>query len=489
MAQGTVEARPKLSGTYWEWLAEGVDPLVTQPIGSIVAVVGTHDWGAVNAPTFVSSNDDFITKFGPTVDDLSRAVYGAFKGEGWGGKAGASGLVVVRQAAAAAAAATRALNNTTPGAAITLTAKHPGTRGNSFRAQVQAHTVVGQNELLIYDGTQIVERYPHVAADIAELVADINDASDYVTATMLIDNVALVVAAAANFAGGNDGTTLTGTEWTATMASLDNERWSIFSPANLTDATIRGSVVSWIQSRNLLGRRSMAVLGGAIDENAGTANTRSAAINHWDIVNVGVGRLRLGDLGDVEVSTAQFASRVAGSIAFRGEAKDMVYVRYRDVELVTGPTLADQELCFDAGTTCLTRDTDLNAPVHIRDGVTTYSDDTASPVDDQNFKTRPVAWYSRIKNVRIQHGVELEVDEWATSGDVLGDLPNDERSPSIIKGRYETAYQRREDASIVQPGWSVALLEGDLDDDFVQVKHGFHPTRSIRQMFNIARIG
>jgi hypothetical protein len=264
----------------------------------------------------------------------------------------------------------------------------------------------------------------------------------------------------------------------------------------MTDPTIRASFTAWIQQRNTLGRRSMAVIGGALGEDLPTANARSVAVNDYDVINIGVGTLHLDDLG-LDVSTADFTPRVAGAIANRGEARDLIYARFADVSLTSAPLLSDESSALASGTTIFTRDTNADAPVFIREGVTTYSDDSQSPVVNGQ-KTHPVRdsrgikVYASIKNVRIQHAIELEVDDWATAGGVFGDLPVDDKTRGIVLGFITTLYQRREEAEIVQPGWTVTLdpsVEVSDDDDFVQYLHGFHPTRSLRQLYNVARIG
>ena len=479
--------RPKLADVYFDWQAEG-RTVLPPSIGGIVALAATSDWGPANTAKLYQSEDEFLAEFSGSDTALRRAVHDAFKGQGVDGKAGAGAVLVYRQATGAAAKAAVTLDNTAAADAITLTAKHPGTRGNAFRFTVQPGSV-GTNELLILDDALVVERYVHDTTDIAGLVDEINRSSDWFDAALVADGVALAAVSGVAAVGGNDGAVLTGTEWTSTFNALDRERWSIFAAYGLTDATIRASLVAWIALRNSLGARCFAVVGGATGETLVTANARAVAINNSDVLNLGRGTLHLTD-EDRDVSTAEFVARYAGARAWRGEARDDIYVRFADVEIVDGPTLSEQEQALDGGTIVFARDTNAAAPVFIREGVTTYTDDTQSPLDSEGNKKKPVALYRRIKNVAIQHGIELEIGDWARSGDVLGDQPVDDKTREIVLGRVRIAYKTREAARIVQPGWTVAL-DGPVsdDDDFVAYLHGFHDRPSLRQIFNSARVG
>jgi hypothetical protein len=487
-------ARPKLAGSYVDWEAENVLTLPAA-IGGIVAIAQTAAWGPIRTPTLLGSFDAFTRAFGPTDCPLRRAVYGAFKGEGRPGHGGAGSVLAYRMGVSGTSApATKTINNTTPAVAITFTALYHGTRGNDFRFTTQAGTVGGTTDLIILDGSRPVEKYTFTSTDIAGLAAQLNASSDWFSAVANVTGVALATISAVAATGGNDGDTLTATEWTQARDAFDGQRWSLIVTPGMTDSSIRASFVAWIQQRRDLGKRAMLVLGGAAAETVSTANTRSTAINDYDVVNVGGPTLHLDDLG-VDASSSDMAARVAGAIANRGERRDLIYARFADVSVPAGvslPTLTDEASALDAGTTVFTQDTNTGAPIFIREGVTTYANDSLSPVDGEGVKTHPVALYKRIKNLRIQHAVELELNDWATTGDVLGELPVDDRTRAIVIGTVQSFYQRREDAEIVQPGWTVILdpeVEVSDDDDFVALLHGFKPTRSSRQFFHRIRIG
>lgn len=487
---------PKLAGSYFDWQAEQART-VPASIGGILAVAGTHDWGPVNEAHLVGSWEEFISLYGSTETELSRAVFLGFKGQGFGGRGGAGDVLVVRISGSARAPAAKVLQNTTPVNALTLTAKYPGTRANALRATVQAGIVGGTKQLIILDGALVKETYVFTSTDLASLAVEVNLLSKWVTATVQQDGVPLGDIASTALTGGNDGSTLIAGDWTATMGILDIERWSVLAPANLTDPTILASLRAWQEDRNTRGARCLLVDGAAISEDGNgvaTAVTRATGTNNWDEVVLGAFVIH-DDAFDRDMSSAEYASRVAGAIIARGLKNDLFYARFSDCSLVSGPSLAGEEACLDGGVTTFSRDTNADAPVFIREGVTSYTDGAGSTVDSQGAKTHPVALYKRIKNIRIQHGIELDALEWATSGSIIGELPVDDRSRALITGHFQEIYQGYQDAEIIQPGWSVGIDlqatadNGGDDSDAIFILHGFHPTRSVRLLMHTARIG
>lgn len=489
MSTPSSTVRPTLADVYFDWGAEA-NRSPAPSIGQIVAVAQTSDWGPVNTPTPLDTYDDYLETFGKSDTDLRRAVFGAFKGQGYKGFGGAGQVLAYRQAAPGAAVGTKTLLNTagTPVSALTLTAKYPGTRANALRITVQAGAVSGQNTLLVLDGALVVEKYDHTTTDIASLAAAINAVSSWFTATSLVTGTALALVSAVAVTGGTDGATLTNSDWTATFAAFDRERWAEFPAYNVTSAPTVALIVAWIQQRNSLGNRCFAMFGGLTGEALATAQARSAGINDYNIINLGEGTLQLLD-DQRSCSTAEFVTRYAGARAWRGEARDDIFVRFADVDLVSGASLSDQTQAIATGVVVFSRDNNADAPVFIREAVNTYVDDSQSPVDSQGNKTHPMALYKRIKNVAIQQGIEQEVGDWARGGEILGDLPVNEKTRELVRGRVQLAYSTRESAQVVQPGWTVDIVAGTDDDDFVTYLHGFHPTRSLRQIFNTAKIG
>lgn len=491
--------RPELADVYFNWSAQAA-AAPTVATASTLAVAATDNWGPVNTPVLLTSYDGpapvaagddagYLGVFGDSDTQLRRAVFGGFKGHGYNGLGGAGSIIAVRIAGSSAAAGAITLKNTATTNALTLTAKYPGTRINEVSITVQAGTGGGDDELLVIDGSTVAERYDYTSTDIASVAALINELSDFFTATVLVDAVALALVSSSAVTGGNDGLTLVGGDWTNTMNALDRTRWQYFGAYGVTDGATIASLVAWIQLRNENGLRCMLGIGGATAETLATAITRTAGINDYQVINLGVGTLHLTD-DDRDCSTAEFVTRYLGARAFRGEAMGDIFMRFADVDMTVSASLTEQQQALESGVVVFSRDTNADAPVYIREARNTYIDDSISPLDTQGQKEHPVALYSVIKNIAIQQGIELEIGDWARTGLVLGALPVNDKDRQLVLGRIQIAYSNRETAQVVQTGWSVALAANQSDDnDYIEYVHGFKPTRSLRQIFNTARIG
>ncbi len=484
--------RPEIADSYFDWQREPTTQITVGP-GGVVAVAATGTWGPINQVVEIADPSKVVQNFGSDSTPLTRAINDAFIGHGYAGFGGASKVQAVRIALSSAVKGTRVLNDSagSPAAALTLTAKWTGSRFNALRFTVQV-SALGGKELLILDGSFVVETYQIPATNITALAAEINAKSKWVTAVANQASATLAnVSAGTPTVSGTDGSAVTGAEWDLAFTQLDRVRWHVFAPYGLTDGTIRAAVKAWIDERNANGQRSMAVTGGAVGEALATANTRSQGLNSWNFVNLGSGsHVRTDEPGTPTRSTAELVARYAGARAFRGERAGDLMLRLAGVEIAdgNGATLAEHSLARAAGTTVLERDTNA-VPVFIREAVTTYTDDSASPVDADGNKVFDADNYSDVRGVYIQQGIELDVGDIARSGNTVGNLPNTPKDRQVILGYVRDAYQRREAARIVQPGWSVTELNNDDNNDYVAYLHQFRPTRSIRQLINIARVG
>lgn len=476
-------ARPKRPGAYVNFVADdrqGVAPT----LGSIVAVPIVHDWGPFERNVLVESLAEFEAVYGTSRDTPGyMAVQQAFRGEGLEGRGGAGGVLVHRFGGAAAAKANKALDNTTPAAALTLSARYEGSRGNDLRVTVQDYaTDTTKTELILYDGTVELERFVFADTDIAGVAAAINADSDWVTATMTADGVALTPVSAVSFAGGDDGATLLAADWTAVMDALEVERFSVFAPFDLTDSGILASLKTWAVNLNSQGKRFFLVVGGALDETAATAIARSATLNDEDIINMGVGSVEDSGLPDASgnpavLSTSQLAPRLAGVVAQRGEAKSLTFARLAGLTLRVGPTEADILSAFDGGVVVLGRDSHPTAPVRIEKGLTTYT--------TQNDPAKPYTVFRQPKYVRTMQGLEIELEQWSVEN-AIGELPVNDKSRDAVVAFVRSRLRAREDAKILQPGWSVGVDPDPPpsdDDEFIAVQAVLRFGRPAEQVF------
>lgn len=486
MSTFSLNARPKRDGAYFRW--EGVaDRVVPPAVGGIVAVPFTHDWGPEESPTLCLSLTQFQSVYGDNTQTPGyRAVQQAFRGEDLDGIFGAGAVLAVRMVGAAGAPAVKALMNTTPAAALTLTAKYKGTRGNSLKVTVRDYAAdTTKTEIILYYGATPVETYRFLDTNIADAAAQINASSDWVTAVANITGVALTTVTSSTFASGNDGGTLIAGDWTDMMTSLETSRFAVFAPFDLTDGTILASLKTWVQTMNDNRRRFLAIVGGAAGEAAATAITRSASLNSEHFVNLGIGTYKDSLLPDANgdptvLSTSQLVPRLAGILAARGEAQAIDFARLRGVDITVGPVNQDILDAYDAGVVVLARDSDIDAPVHVETGLTTYTTTTDS--------TKPYSIYSNPKYVRIMGGFETELGEYAARH-YIGRLPVNKTTREAIMGDAQRFLQARQDANVIQGDWSVGFpADASDNDEFIDVLVGIAFGRSLKQVFFITRV-
>lgn len=428
----TTFVKPAFPQTSIRFVGETV-ARVAPSFADVVAIPAALDWGPLGSSAdggkVVTSFAEFEQRYGSSDTAGRRAVLSAFNGMGLPGQGGAGGVLVYRMAVAGTVApATLTLNNTTPGAALTLTARYSGTRGNRLSVAVGDDPRDPTNfDLLrlLFDGAE-VERYSYAPTNIAALAADISARSSWITAASLITGVALATTAGTALAAGNDGDVLTATEYTAATAALEFAQFSLLAFPNLTDSSIRTQVVSWVQSMEVANRPVVLVLGGAAAESLSSASTRSAAINDPHVVNLGVGTFH-DALLDRDVSTAELSPRIAGILAARGEDKALTGSEIGGLSVVgsTGIATGDIRAAIDAGVTVLRRTASPDAELVIAQGVTTYT--------TKNSAARPYNVFSEPRFIRIMDIFIRQMKEYGDSK-IVGDLPTTQEARDAVRG-------------------------------------------------------
>lgn len=477
------DLRPVLPGSYFAFVAESPVEVIPNP-GATVLVPIVHDSGPVDTAVLVVSPAEFDAVFGNSDTAGRRAVMWAFLGENVSGKFGAAAVIVYRMAGSAIASATKALTNTTPVTALTLTALYPGSRANAFRTTTMVSPTGGNKLLRIYDGATLVEEYDYLATDITALAASVNARSPYFSAVANVSGVALADVSLSAVAGGNDGSTLATSDWADMETAVEYEAFGVMVPYDLTDSGVIATMIAWLQAARDRGKRFTLVLGGAIDEAFTSHKTRAAGYNDEDVVAFGTGRIADSSLytdgTELEISTSQFAPRVAGSVARRGEKYDLVNARFGGARVITGVTLAQAQIAAVSGMTVLTRDGNRDNPTKIGDGVTSYQG---------NDPTKPARIYNRIKFMRTLQGIETEITS-DQEGDFIEGQGVTDRTRDLAIGRAKTIIGRRV-PDIVRPN-PIIVLDTDPpptdDDDFVQIRYGVELVPGLRQIFNTVRI-
>lgn len=482
-------ALPKRPGAYFNFQTIP-QPAIPPAVGSVVAIPFTHSWGPDGFAVTLGSMADFSALYLPDLSATGlgyRAVRQAFIGENVRGRRGAGAVVAYRMCGSAGAKATVTLQNTTPAAALTVNAIYKGTRGNNLRVTVQTDPVDGtKRDFIVLDGTVEVERFvydPTVANPLATLATAVNGVSKWVTLAVLIDAVLLTLVTSVPLASGNDGATLIAGDWTAMEANMESQRFDYFAPFDLTDGPTIASMKTWAQNLNAKGRRFFTVLGGALNESVSTAVARSATLNDPDFVNVGVGQITDLDMLDVNgnpvvLSTSQFAPRLAGVMSALGEDRSLSGSRIANVTIQNAANESGIDSAYDGGVVVLTMDSDPDAPVHVEKGLTTYTTKTNTAVPYPIFKTP--------KFVRTMHDLQVEIDAWVRSN-VIGQLQVNSKTRSSVLAEMARRLQLREDAGIINSGWSVVISANPppLDTvEYISLDYSIGFGRSVEQVLN-----
>lgn len=486
---------PKRPGAYFNFVARKPEPALAGSIGT-VGIVAQHTWGPDNQVVALNNWGEFLATYGAGLSVQSnvtggyRAVRDAFKGEGLPGLAGA-GQVLFYRVANGAVAASKALQNTTPANAITLTARYKGTYGNQITVTSIANTAdpTNKSDLIIYVEGSEVERYTYAKTNITDLAAQINGtapyttaiASDWVTAGSVVSGTALTAITQTALTGGTDGAALTPTDYSTAQTAFEVWRYSVFTIENLTDPTVQAALVTWTQLRNSKGRRFVTVLGGATGETMASAVARSATANDPNIVNVGGGTYTDSFYGDV--STAQLTPRIAGIIAQRGESAEVTFARFADLTIKVGVSDADVLTALGGGVIAISRDSHPTAPVRLELGVTTFT-----TLTDAN---RSQTIFGNLKFVRVMGGIETELTEWA-EWNVIGKAPVNDATRDFIRGHIEASLQAREEGQIIQPGWSAQISANPAPsptDTWISVDYTVTLARGLEQVLNTVTVG
>lgn len=479
--------RPLRPGAYFDFQAATPQPVFVNTLG-IVALPFTHSWGPANTIVPLYQFSDFLTVYsqGGTTPPAFTAGYTAmrqcFQGEGLPGRGGAGEVLGYRMVGSGGVASFTALQNTTPAAAITLTAVYQGTFGNNISVSVvvNARNPTTQLDLNVYVQGFMTETFSFNKTDVTALGALINDpnhGSKWVVASAITSGVLLAtVTTPVSLTGGNDGATLVSGDWTAALAAFGVARFGTFAPFDLVSAPITASVVAWQAVLNTAGKRFMTVIGGAANDTATSAIARSALINDPNVINIGVGTFTDSVLGALD--TSQLVPRLAGIIASRTEKQGLSFARLAGVSIVAGASDADILASLQGGGfMTLSRDSNADAPVRFEKGLTTFTTPDAA---------RPVWAYSNPKFVLTMQNLENELTQWAEAN-VIGRLPVDDKSIAEVLGQLAARLKARENNEIIQAGWTVIqnpVPTPTPQDDFIAVLYGISFIRDMEQILS-----
>ena len=349
---------PELPGLYMNFVAAGGNAIKPGARGIVIAAVKAH-WGPVGQ--FVEVSDEAAIKEMYSEDETGGAtafttLYLALLG-------GPKTLLAYRIASDAAAVATVTLENTvtpTAGAALKLSAKYPGERGNNFNVTVQSNIVnPALKELKLYEGTKLLKVFAIDNGDIESVVQAINEdtGNKWVVATKIADGTVADVSGE-TFTGGDSGVTdIANADYIAATTAFEGQEFHVLALDGVTDPALRSSVVAWVKRVRSEGKGIIATMGGSKADDTGVdavsnAVNRSATFNFEGIVNVGSG----GSMADKEYSSAQVAAWVAGLIAGQSLNQSTTYAESPFDDVTRRWTRSEQEKAVRGGVLLLIHD-------------------------------------------------------------------------------------------------------------------------------------
>ncbi len=484
-------ALPDLPGAYTHFEAALSTQLPPSP-GGIIAVPITHDWGPIAEPVLCSSFSEFERIFGTDDSPGRLAIYESFFGEGLAGAGGANAVYALRLANEEAAAAAASVTNPTPAAAIEVTARWKGTRGN--RLKVVASAIVEEKQhVSILDGTVELESFSFGikgATALAKLVATINARSPWVEATLTKEGETGLKAGTSNLEGGLDGATLTGEDWTNGVTALSGVDFAYLAPFDLPWATgeeakpIKETILAlqaFTNEQITAGHRFTLVVGGALGEEPTDAITRALELDDPAVITVGGPGVKDETFG--ELSTSQLAPRIAGIRAQRGESQNMHFARLKGtLPLLKGDgtavSLSETEQMVAAGVVVLARDRYSLAPTRVVKDVNTWTPAVGSQAEEE----RPRKIFGNPKMVQTMQQFSNQA-EALIERDLIGRVVVTDASRQAAAGRVLTLADGRIKTGAFQPGFKVTAEPGTEDDDFIKLAITMPFGRSLTQLF------
>lgn len=420
---------PTRAGVYFNFIA-APEAAAAAPVLGRVAVLGTADWGPLDAPQIVQNTGGFSGLYSSsTGGDLPSSVADALEGMDSGG---ATSVLAQRIAGAAAAAGTASV--TAAVGSVTLTAKYKGARANNFVATVATNGA--DKDLIIYESGVEVERFLVTTGSATDLIAKINatdgTGSSLVTATA-VGGPTTLTNGNYTFTGGNSGLTYTTTELQTgldAIALYDFDAVATKIEPAASDNNLQDTIASWLLSRyKTYGKRSFLVLGGKSTDTltGGTAGQGQSAqtrvteydtagtyeVLSQDVIHLGVTNLiRLSD--GVTLSTGQLAPRVAGALAAAGMRRSMVFMKLTGYKVSSALSASNYSLAPSLGVNTFSPDTVDR--VKLEGGVTGL---VAS-----NNSDRPKV-HKNARNVAVAHFIQNTLTRVFTD-DVVGQVANTE---------------------------------------------------------------
>lgn len=348
---------PVLPGLYMNFVAAAGNAIEAGARGTVLVPVKAH-WGPIGEFVEVGSEAAIQELFGGH-DSAGATAYATLYLALLGGP---RTLLAYRIAAGTAAAASTMLNNTaaTPEAAVKLSAKYSGVRGNDFNVTIaDSLAVAGTKELKLYEGTKLLRTFSIGSGDAVAAVQAINEdtSNKWVTATKMADGTLADVSGAV-LSGGDSGIAgVTNADYVDALEAFEGQDFHVLTLDGVTDPALRTSIVAWVKRVRSEGKGILLTLGGSsIDDKASDAASkaisRSAVIDAEGVINVGTGAMLNGN----EYSSAQIAAWVAGLIAGQQLRESTTYAGSPFDDVTRRWTRSEQEKAIQGGVFLLVHD-------------------------------------------------------------------------------------------------------------------------------------
>lgn len=422
MAGTYIEGSSKpLSGVYT--LIKAAVERVSMGDRGIVAYPFTSNWGPVNDLVTVLTGGEFKDRYNAAGTALTAAKIfkHAFKGK-------PQRVLCYRMALEAAAKGIAVLNDAEAAKSLELETLYPSDR--AFTVVVKDGIVEGTKTIeLIEAGRKLLSVTGATVADLAEKL----NLSDYVRVKSSGVNMPNTIAGI-EFAGGNNGSAVTATEYAEFLDVLEADRKpSAFSLDGVSDEAILLTVRDFVKRVRLEGFYVTFVQGGPStwDTSLEAANTASKAANHRGIINVGN-----GCDGYTAADMAIFIAARVASVALNRTLTDEV-VDYVKVNKKLKP--GERVVAKEAGTLIFVMDGDA---VFIDEAVNTL---TTPPADE----------VIEFRKIRVNNALDYIARDLEKFGDEYKKTrSNTQEARDTYAATVETGYLRPlETMEVIQPGY------------------------------------
>ena len=449
-------------GVYVNLIAQA-QRIISEDVGGTIFVMGAADWGPLDEVvdlTFAEAVDD---AYGST-EELPKLARSAFAG-------GALEVMALRIATSAAAKATVALVDATPQnvAALVVTAKYEGERGNNLRLTVKDHPSGGSAKVLeLVEAGVLLESYFSAEGTNTDFSSVIGDRSSFidVASSGAADRELNDIAAAA-LTGGNSGEMLVASDYEEGRTVAENHSFDLFVGSS-DDTAIQDAFGTWAVERWDEGQRFLVVHGSSATTTVSESRTRAKAFDDFQNIYLFPGYT---DTDGVTYTGQEAAAYVAGLIGSKGYSRAITNSPIEGARSV-GTVLGQSEvgLGLESGVLMIVAD---GGRIRMSAGINTL---TATGGSGQ-----PTAAFRKIRTIRTLMAIQTGIEDGAEP--YLGEVTNNEDGRRSLAGAISAFLDELASAGVIaeDPAPTVEVTAGQSDQVFIGA--GVTPLDSIEQVY------